>query len=226
MKRIFKYSLALVLLLGASSLSLANETGYEVELIIFENANGRYLNSEDWSFNDKIEHKVNEALPDNPISNDKEFKELDWNSARLAKNLNHLLKNNNYKVLVHKRWKQTGLDRKESLNIPINTRPAEQANNSSTENAEIIGNINPETKLESYITGDVRLIMSRYLHFNVNLKFFKPLLNNNAEYEFKPFPVISERRMKSKEIHYIDHPLVGVVVLATPYKIKTEESGS
>lgn len=225
MKRILEYSLYLTLL-GTSSLSHADETGYEVELIIFENANGRYLNSEDWSFNDMLEHKIKEELPNKPISADKEFKVLDWKSAKLAKNLNRLLKNNNYKVLVNKRWKQTGLDRKESLNIPINTQPVNLAENNNTENTEIIGNINPDTNLESYITGDVRLIMSRYLHFNVNLKFFKPLLNNNAEYEFKPFPIISERRMKSKEIHYIDHPLVGVVVLATPYKIKTAKSGS
>ena len=30
--------------------------------------------------------------------------------------------------------------------------------------------------------------------------------------------------MKSKEIHYIDHPLIGVIVLATPYEINTGKS--
>lgn len=212
-------------LLSTSSLSLADETGYEVEVIIFENANGRYLNSEDWSYNDTL-HTVEADKFHNPTSKDPEFKELDWTSARLAKNLKRLLGNKNYKVLVNKRWKQTGLDRKESLNIPIDTTPANANAAIATDSDDFIGNINPESNLDSYITGDVKLIMSRYLHFNVNLKYFKPQLNNSAEYEFKSFPIVSERRMRSKEVHYIDHPLVGVVVLATPYKIKTDGSGS
>ena len=225
MKILAQITLSISLLCG-SLIAYAEEiTGYEVELIIFENASGRYLNSEDWSYNDSLK-KVQEEKFENDSSTDPEFKELDWSSAKLAKNLDRLLKNPNYKVLVNKRWKQTGLDRKDTLNINIGNVPTQTANTSNTESEEIIGNINPQSNLESYITGDVRLIMSRYLHFNVNLKYFKPLLNNSAEYEFKAFPIISERRMKSKEVHYIDHPLVGVVVLATPYKIKVDENNS
>jgi len=65
--------------------------------------------------------------------------------------------------------------------------------------------------------------MSRYLHFNVDMKYIKPQLNESGEYNNIVIPILNERRMRSREIHYIDHPLVGVVVLATPYKIKTEE---
>jgi len=213
------------LLLCTSAISNAEDiTGYEIELIIFENANGRYLNSEDWSYNDSL-MKVQAEKFENDSSSDKEYKELGWKSAKLEKSLDRLLNNPNFKVLVNKRWKQTGLDRKDTLNIKIGSSQ-QSSDSSTTEREEIIGNINPQSNLEPYITGDVRLIMSRYLHFNVNLKYFKPLLNNNAEYEFKTFPIVSERRMKSKEVHYIDHPLVGIVVLATPYKIKVNDAKS
>lgn len=212
-----------LLVLSSSATAFAKEiTGYEVELIIFENANGRYLNSEDWSYNDSV-HQIKENVAHNDTSTDAEYQELQWSSAKLAKNLEHLLKNENYKVLVNKRWKQTGLDRKETLSIPVG-RVIKQATKSAGD--DIIGNINPDSGLDSYVTGDVQLIMSRYLHFDVNLKYFKPMLNSRAEYEFKSFPIVSERRMKSREVHYMDHPLIGVVVLATPYKIKVDDTDS
>jgi len=68
--------------------------------------------------------------------------------------------------------------------------------------------------------------MSRYLHFKVDLLYTKPQFNNNNEIEDNVYPVVNERRMRSREIHYIDHPLVGVVVLATPYKIKHKDNGT
>lgn len=212
-----------LLILSSSATSFAKEIdGYEVELIIFENANGRYLNSEDWSYNDTL-HQIKENIAHNDTSTDDEYQELPWPSAKLAKNLEHLLKNNNYKVLVNKRWKQTGLDRKETLSIPVGKIIKQ---NITAASDDIIGNINPDSGLDSYITGDVQLIMSRYLHFDVNLKYFKPMLNNSAEYEFRSFPIVLERRMKSREVHYMDHPLIGVVVLATPYKIKVDDTDS
>ena len=40
---------------------------------------------------------------------------------------------------------------------------------------------------------------------------------------YDSYKIVFERRMRSKEIHYIDHPLVGLVVLATPFKLGKEE---
>ena len=215
-----------LLVLSSSAACFAKEiSGYEVELIIFENANGRYLNSEDWSYNDTL-HQIKEGVFHNDTSTDEEYKELPWSSAKLAKNLEHLLQNKNYKVLVNKRWKQTGLDRKETLSVPVGKIINEISKSGSGIAEDIIGNINPESGIDSYVTGDVQLIMSRYLHFDVNLKYFKPMLNSRAEYEFQSFPIVLERRMKSREVHYMDHPLVGVVVLATPYKIKVDDTDS
>lgn len=212
-----------LLIFFSSATSFAKEIdGYEVELVIFENANGRYLSSEDWSYNDTL-HQIKENIAHNDTSTDGEYQELPWSSAKLAKNLEHLLNNKNYKVLVNKRWKQTGLDRKETLSVPVGKIITQDM---TTTGDDIIGNINPDSGLDSYITGDVQLIMSRYLHFDVNLKYFKPMLNNSAEYEFKSFPIVLERRMNSREVHYMDHPLIGVVVLATPYKIKVDDTDS
>ena len=87
--------------------------------------------------------------------------------------------------------------------------------------------------ITSRISGDLKLIMSRYLHINTDLIYEKPKIGQStqmAQPEYTPpnhqsdtYPLLFERRMRSREIHYIDHPMVGIIVLATPYKLKEEE---
>lgn len=210
-----------ILLTSITSALSANETGYEVELIIFEDVKSRYIQSEDWTYNDML-HNTKTIVSKKDSKTDPEYAELNWDDSKLANNLQRLKNNSNYKVLLNKRWKQTGLDREKSFNIPVNKKELE----ASTEDDEKASPNNlPESSVivESYISGDVKLIMSRYLHFNVNLQYTKPVLNEFGETVSITYPVVAERRMKSKEIHYLDHPLIGIVVLATPYKIQSDD---
>jgi len=217
-----KYILILMtslVLLSIHSISFATETGYEVELIIFEDTSSRYLKSEDWTYNDMLLHSdINSSA--SAQKKDPEYTQLNWESAKLKSQFEKLSNNSNFKILINKRWKQTGLDRKETFNIPLNSMP-EKETDVSLQNVtqDIQQNLHVT---ESYITGNVKLIMSRYLHFNINLKYFKPQTDNLGNRELISYPIVNERRMKSREIHYIDHPLIGIVVLATPYKIKEE----
>jgi len=209
------YTILITFMLSTVSSTLyANETGYEIELIIFEDVRARYLNSEDWSYNDMLD-KIENPETKTTSKNDPEYRELEWKSAKLEKNLEHLTNNTNFRVLLNKRWRQTGLDRDKTYDIPINAQI-------STQNIDLV---NEENKPEStpYITGTIKLIMSRYLHFNVNLEYHRLQFDENNEQISKVFPIINERRMRSREIHYIDHPLVGIIVLATPYKITTSK---
>ncbi|RDH83786.1 MAG: hypothetical protein DIZ80_06510 [endosymbiont of Galathealinum brachiosum] len=201
------------------SVSFARETGYEVELIIFEDAKARYLQSEDWSYNDMLHNK--KESEEKAVDKDPEYKQLSWDDSKLSANVARLRNNHNYKILVTKRWKQTGLDRKHAFNIPIDSN----INNSTSIELEKTDTSFSTDNIEPYVTGNVKLIMSRYLHFNVNLKYIMPH-DNNGEIESMLLPVVDERRMRSREIHYIDHPLVGVVVLATPYEIKSTEENT
>ena len=217
-----KYILILMtslVLLSIHSISFATETGYEVELIIFEDTSSRYLKSEDWTYNDMLLHSdINSSA--SAQKKDPEYTQLNWESAKLKSQFEKLSNNSNFKILINKRWKQTGLDRNETFNIPLNSMP-EKETDVSLQNVtqDIQQNLHVT---ESYITGNVKLIMSRYLHFNINLKYFKPQTDNLGNRELISYPIVNERRMKSREIHYIDHPLIGIVVLATPYKIKEE----
>jgi peptidoglycan-binding protein CsiV len=206
----------------------ANETGYEVELIIFEDSTARYLRSEDWTYNDMQHNKKNETLKKD--KKDPEYKQIGWKNAKLSNNLKRLENNSNYRILVTKRWKQTGLDRKHAFKIPVASINAAKHKTSKLTNSKNVKiDVNTASEFEvppdtdPYLTGSVKLIMSRYLHFNIDLQYTRPQQDENGDIKNLTFPVVNERRMRSREVHYIDHPLVGVVVLATPYKIKSAE---
>jgi len=205
-----------------TSILYADETGYEVELIIFEDANARYLRSEDWSYNDMLNNKKEENSK--TVKADPQYKKLDWKNAKLSDSLERLKNNSNFHILDVRRWKQTGLDRKHAFDIAIG-KPK-----TANENGEVVTPsqtpFEPQLDTPAYLSGTVKLIMSRYLHFNVNLQYIRPQLNADGELENRVFPIVNERRMRSREIHYIDHPLIGIVVLATPFKIKTQEENT
>jgi len=272
---LYQKLLVLILLLALSPALYAGETGYEVELIIFEDTSNRYLDSENWRYNDKLNKKEGvKKLKSTKV--DMEFSVLDWNESKLMTEFNRLKRSSRYRILATKRWKQTGLDRNQAFDIPINIPEEEavendisvEANeplNTQTQNepadntTETLDTDQQAIELpeptEPYVTGHVKLIMSRYLHFNVDLRYIRPQpplasdaneqapiimdTNNEAdafnqsntiedteltEPDIFSVPIVNERRMRSREIHYIDHPLVGIIVLATPYKIKPPET--
>lgn len=94
--------------------------------------------------------------------------------------------------------------------------------------------------LESTLDGFIRITLSRYLHanFDLVLKTMRPVVqtqqvNDNegsqdSEDAASPtqnlvmepvfYHMQQTRKMRSKEVHYIDHPVLGVLILATPYK--------
>jgi len=233
-----KILLAILLFTTSPYLAYANDTGYEVDLIIFEYSQSRQLETEDWSYNDMLNNVKDIAVTQNK-NHDSEFMILDWKDSNLSESLKKIESNSNYNVLVKKRWKQTGLDRDKAYSIDItsldspvtNTNQDENSSDKklevvkrgqqSTENIAATNNINAIKS--DYIQGRIKLIMSRYLHFEVNLNYFK-LQKDSPEHEYISYPIVSERRMRSREIHYIDHPMIGIIVYAVPYTIKSSLS--
>ena len=56
-----------------------------------------------------------------------------------------------------------------------------------------------------------------YLHVDADLVHFRraPV---GSEVDATQFRMQQSRRLRSKEVHYIDHPLFGLIVLITPYE--------
>jgi hypothetical protein len=226
-----------VSLIFISNLTLAANIGYEVEVIIFEDTSELYKNSENWPLPVSIEktiEKIDLKTEDNKteqdsLNIDKEvfFEYIDDKNYRLNQQAKKLLQHANYNIMYHKAWKQPGLNKDSAKAVIINTQ-------------DYINTEDDKNKSQSFIVGEFTLIMSRYLHVFSKLTLHKPikdLSKNNTYSEYKniglidtdnteiytQYPLLFERKMRSKEIHFIDHPMGGMIVLVVPYKIEAEE---
>lgn len=104
-----------------------------------------------------------------------------------------------YRVLAHGGWVQDGLDE-------ANAKPMDLA---------YLGTTNPR--------GTVKLYLGRFLHVAVDLEYQTPPRSavdtfGLAEIDIgRWYRLKTERNaIRSGELHYIDHPLFGVLVLITP----------
>ncbi len=213
---------------------------YDIEIVIFEDVSNRYVDSEQWP------RVIHELLPEDlktntdiNIDNGKveETAGIDANdvinissndTGKLDKYAKIINASTRYNVLVHKAWRQAGLDAESAINIHINSKE-----NAISSTATTLTGFNSELgkdsdKTSSSISGEIKVILGRYLHIYTDLIYKRPntsytsVLASSANGLFKEFTIKSHRKMRSKELHYIDHPLVGILVMALPVE-KPEE---
>ena len=210
MKKFITSVFSLLLILTAITAHAA-DIRYNVEVVIFEDIDGRYINSEQWPI---IHHPENELETENEkkqIKNNRKIKLTHQVSDALSEHVAKLNTSERYNVLLHQSWQQAGLSNAEAINIQVNS-------------AEIEKKYEDNQEPKSSIEGTLKLILGRYLHIHTDL-LYKRLNQNNIQTTetlnnkvFSEFKIKSQRRMRSKEVHYIDHPLVGILVLVTPIK--------
>lgn len=104
-----------------------------------------------------------------------------------------LSENKNFRVLAYAHWSQT-LDSASKGVKPVRIVSTEKANP-------------PE------LEGAIRFSMSRYLHLDVNL-LFRPASEQTSSGTM--YRISEQRRVKSQETHYFDHPKFGVLVRIMP----------
>jgi len=199
------------LLLYAAHAQAATE--YDFEIIIFEDKSGRYAKSEQW------QHELPEpgavtasSARRTGTSTDREKNISKIKGVGLEKYARKLKASKRYNVLVHKAWRQTGLSEKDAFNIPIDSRPASVAQAGKGNN----------------IHGSIKIVLGRYLHIYTDMIYQQPRTHAARSWDgeqaqpYKEYPIKSHRRMRSKELHYLDHPMVGILVMAMPVKKKEE----
>jgi hypothetical protein len=124
---------------------------------------------------------------------------LDGNNLKLKAEQQAMKRSANYRPLRHLAWRQTVVDRDHAKDIEI---PATSGDNTAK------------------IEGTVRVAVERYLHLYLDLKLVDPSLALNTgftDYDLPEFRLTQHRRMRSKELHYFDHPKFGVIAFITPY---------
>ncbi len=217
---------------------------YDIEIIIFEDAHVRYINSEMWHQNMPDDSEpltyTNHLSNDLSINQNKvteNLKKTGLGEADLAENVarafvnikpvilnkeyNRINNSSEYEVMFYGAWRQAGLDESRAFEINLN----------ELDNSHI-------SKSENSITGHIKVVLARYLHFYSQLDYQRQddqyittensadetsriSAENNLQDVNKTdvlpvgnniYTMENHRRMRSKELHYIDHPLVGILV--------------
>ena len=75
------------------------------------------------------------------------------------------------------------------------------------------------TKNPDELTGTIRLYLSRYLHLDLNLNYAEKTTDDASPGEDSgmiAYRINEQRRVKSQETHYFDHPKFGALIRLTP----------
>jgi hypothetical protein len=116
----------------------------------------------------------------------------------------------NYNVLFYGGWRQTGLSKRSAFTISL-----DQLKNRHN------------TKSGNTISGDLKLVLARYLHLYGDLDYQRSdFMGSRTDYyqDSNRFPITFHSRMRSKELHFVDHPLVGILIQINPVKKKEATS--
>lgn len=196
--------IALILLISTLAyadpdIDLDNPDLYQVNVIIFEHITPQVLQSEQWSAITHMPDLTDSVSPQLLPSDASELKLVNYRFGRKIAQKEH------YKVLLDIAWQQP---------IPV-TKYAQPI--------RIIGN---------KIYGTITINRDRYFNIATNLILTEPAsylddigpgnyAANITDNYYKSFQMLQTRRMRSKELNYLDHPLFGMLIEIMPV-----ESGS
>ena len=203
---------------------------YDVELIIFEDAHARYMYSESWQQKDELTDQdmlegaiqeeniqgqaiqLPETTPAERTLTEQERALSPLPVAILDKEYRRLGLSSEVNVLYRTAWRQVGLDEDKAYRISLDE----------------LKNTHKSTSNNS-ISGSFRLVLARYLHFYAELDYHRPLASpeelspEQVAAAITDFRFDAYRKMRSKELHYIDHPLIGILIKIMPVE-KPEEA--
>lgn len=237
---------ALTFSLCCIGIAAADTPRYAVEVIVFENLGGNVAGAELWSRTNQ------EPLPeaDETLGLDAELRgqvatrkppatvhqPLDDAALQLSDLRATLERSGRYKILTHHAWQQPGLDRDKAapftVEIPLAAPQPERVENTPTPApAQSPDNWYPMAPVvqapEPHLEGELKLVLSRYLHLEADLRYYtgelhQPMLAIEDEFaDISVQPVVyrlkESRRMRSGELHYLDHPAFGLIARVTPY---------
>jgi hypothetical protein len=208
-KPILHYLLLLLTLLAGGT-ALGEEAGrqFDIEVVIFAHINA-YDGGEAWPREEGnvFSPGAGEAPPLDEVraSLPHSFEQgADWqalpDSARkLTAVAEALRRSNNYRPLVHLHWRQALMEPAAAQSIEIASLGGAR-----------------EDRTNPRVEGSLRLSVARYLHLETDLRLIEDVRYMPQDNQAAVYSLRQSRRMRSGELHYIDHPRLGVLALVTP----------
>ncbi len=202
-------SLALILaaVLSLSAIPASAITWYTVEVIAFKRAGDAALQAEIWPADPGRPDVLGAvSLTSGPSDGSRGFELLESSRLKLRDVAARLRRSEAYQPLLHIAWRQPGYTRGRARTVHIHSRLP-----NPYQSAGDIG----------VIDGTLRLSRARYLHLDTDLLYFRSdpdraSLGFSVPSQASVFRMREDRRMRSSELHYLDHPMFGLLVLVTP----------
>lgn len=205
------------LLLGG----IAQARDYQIEVVLFENVDGRELTAGGLYFpklGRSLRLGTEEAVAEG-------FVPLEQNLS-LAQNAQSIAASRRYRLIRHLSWRQPGLAEDDA--IPVRISLGETIPLYLPESISEYQNFIPasadasptrDRKINtSTVNGSIKVHLGRFLHMDAQLVFTDVATQQS-------FRLSQSRKMRSRELHYIDNPRFGILARIIPIE-EPEESVS
>ena len=188
----------------------ASAQWFTVEIVVFDEPDGEELHAEHWS-PDPGEPSLRSAVEltfpheDDPDDAALAYRLLHRSDLALDDVRRALRRSARYRPFLHVGWRLPGL--RYGAARPVHVSPR-------------LGNDGNGGGERPVVRGTVKVSLARYLQVDLDLIYGRPGNDETAAPGAAPtrFRLVTRRRMRSGELHYIDHPLFGVLVLIEPYQ--------
>ncbi len=206
--------------------SIVSAKDYAIEVIIFANKDGQQQSAEQFNFKHIIPAPRN-GLDLDSATNISQWQAIPREDYILNNVAERLKRSSNYRILKHIAWRQPVVEKKDSQ--PISIKAGRDFSSQYPEHAyrqiefSDTSTSAPDNSKVLELDGTINIVITRYLHLYTDLVYRIPrtiptdigaALNRGQA--LVDYSVQSHRRMRSRELHYIDHPLVGILIEATP----------
>lgn len=219
---------------------------YDVEIVIIENLSDEAKNSENWPLQVNLSQPEKIVQLGQPVLKGwlpadvdlkSSYKVLNASTYQLTREVEKISESTTQRVIFHTAWRQPGLDKKQALPIYFKQEiPAPPVVEEQSNPEQDIEDALPAAKTtSSVLEGILRVTLARYLHLEAELAYqnkipeiensdnpFSILDNQSEHSEIEKQGVIhfkqKRRRIRSNELHYLDHPVLGMLIRITPYE--------
>ncbi len=218
---------------------------YDVEILLFENLKQNPNNTETWQTSLEFEVPENSLFIGSPFPGPIPanynprftFKPIKASTYQLQDEAKALDEHKDYRILYHRSWRQPGMKRDNAISVKIERevarldyvpKPDEMLDAEVLEYNKIIDQRMPR---QNVLKGVVKISLSRYLHIQTDIQYTRHIVQKDQDdvlgtpdpsfVEIKPqvYQLKQTRKMRSKELHYLDNPRLGLLVYITPVKV-------
>lgn len=209
MRAFTRYCLIFCALLMAGA---AQARDYQVEVLLFETVAGRDLTAGGLYYPETqggLRLGSEEAVAAG-------FVPLELNLS-LAEDAASIAGSRRYRLIRHLAWRQPGLDDENALPVQVNIGtafPVYLPDNVQDFDDFIPASLNPTAEFSqqvstSTVAGSITVRLGRFLHVDARLVY-------TDEETQQSFRLLQSRKMRSRELHYIDNPRFGLLTRILP----------